>query len=645
MTETPGQEDFDAFVSGSKTVDNQIDNTAKDFGVILSDKFSLKANGTAIPCYSARSASGVHSFAVLTATENSFPVSVSIKSSAFKNPAVLPVQNASSPTTSDGTITFTIKNFGNITVCDKQNYSDALTISVRKKVEYDNIISYEDFDGLHEILLDEVFLEEGEHVFETVSETDYFDFPIINENVFEFFKSSYNLCEITATRQNESVYDENAVYYVFDGKNYITDNFVNEENFETKKDSLYTLITEEATEFGSDKQFFKSLTSNYSVSFSDNAIIKENTVIIFKNGIHTVSGKIDLQNNSEVFFEDGAYVFVSDPFANEESKVSEDADFTNETMFKKDSSHYIPLFRVKTINNVKIYGNAIIDFSKNGEDGKSFVITDGCSDVEISHLTLINLSEWAIDIRTTFASVNNVGIISYRDDGKGIFLSNVAAQTNVTYCFARTADTPITLATAYFDQGHNLSNISITNVNAITDGDVALYLGYRRDRFKGYNESDNIVMENLSLVTLNEGTNDSAALLLDVRGNNLIKNMKIKNAEIYSAGDFVIKTLITDTITPDYENLEIDPYYTEEQYTDGLNPITNLVIENVYSLSGGQIIITAPEGFTATYESTASVTEVKSADETRIESISLNDYPANLTANVLRITETTETGE
>ena len=94
------------FIAGSKTVDNEVDDSAKDYGVILTDKFGLKVNDLDIPCYSARVATGLQSFGIVSATEGSFPLSVQINSGVFANPVVIPADGVSN-LNSGAKLTFT----------------------------------------------------------------------------------------------------------------------------------------------------------------------------------------------------------------------------------------------------------------------------------------------------------------------------------------------------------------------------------------------------------------------------------------------------------------------------------------------------------------------------------------------------------
>jgi len=124
--------------------DGSHNNEAHDVGAIISPYFTLTINGQAVPCYSVRTSRGAHSFAMLDATEQSFPLSVHISAKVdaeeFK---VMPLQYGVTAKTDGREISTEIPSKGNYTLVPDDDITRALTIFVRDKQEYTAPEGYE----------------------------------------------------------------------------------------------------------------------------------------------------------------------------------------------------------------------------------------------------------------------------------------------------------------------------------------------------------------------------------------------------------------------------------------------------------------------------------------------------------------------
>ncbi len=117
--------------------DGSHNNEAHEVGTIISPYFTAKINGQEVPCYSVRTSRGAHSFAILDATDESFPLSVQIEAKvnadAYK---VMPLSYGVSATANGKSVYTEIPSYGNYTLVPDDDITHALTVFVRAKQEY-----------------------------------------------------------------------------------------------------------------------------------------------------------------------------------------------------------------------------------------------------------------------------------------------------------------------------------------------------------------------------------------------------------------------------------------------------------------------------------------------------------------------------
>ncbi len=117
--------------------DGSHNNEAHNVGTIISPYFTAKINGQEVPCYSVRTSRGAHSFAILDATDESFPLSVQIEAKvnadAYK---VMPLSYGVSAKADGKSVYTEIPSYGNYTLVPDDDITRALTVFVRAKQEY-----------------------------------------------------------------------------------------------------------------------------------------------------------------------------------------------------------------------------------------------------------------------------------------------------------------------------------------------------------------------------------------------------------------------------------------------------------------------------------------------------------------------------
>ena len=112
--------------------------------------------------------------------------------------------------------------------------------------------------------------------------------------------------------------------------------------------------------------------------------------------------------------------------------------------------------RAQNAHNVRILGRGILDAT--GRDFKTNMVRlSGCTDVEMSGVTLLNSYGWTlVPMKSKNVKIDNVKIIGWRDNDDGIDVvgcENLA----VTNCFVRTKDDCIAIKASpgYFEEGES----------------------------------------------------------------------------------------------------------------------------------------------------------------------------------------------
>ena len=130
-------EDLDAFISEVDKPDGTHDNDEKETGVILSPYFSLTADGKEVDCYAVRTTYGAHSFAMLDAGADAFPLGFSLSvRCAAEDIGVLPRSYGVGAEYSSGKAAAEIPGFGNYTFVVDGDKERALTVFVREAEEF-----------------------------------------------------------------------------------------------------------------------------------------------------------------------------------------------------------------------------------------------------------------------------------------------------------------------------------------------------------------------------------------------------------------------------------------------------------------------------------------------------------------------------
>ncbi len=131
-------DDLKKFISEVDNADGSHNNEGKEIGTIVSPYFLLKAEDKEVDCYAVRTSLGAHSFAMIDAGAQSFPIKVTLDllyGAEYVN--VLPQKyGVKAETDSTGKATAQIPGFGNYTFVADDKKETALTLIVREAQEF-----------------------------------------------------------------------------------------------------------------------------------------------------------------------------------------------------------------------------------------------------------------------------------------------------------------------------------------------------------------------------------------------------------------------------------------------------------------------------------------------------------------------------
>ena len=109
-------ENLEAFIAEVDYENGEHNNEAKEVGAILSPYFTMKINGTDVACYAVRTAIGAHSFAMIDASEASFPLEIDLGVlTDYRKVTVLPEHYGIKAENTEGGATATVDRCGNYT--------------------------------------------------------------------------------------------------------------------------------------------------------------------------------------------------------------------------------------------------------------------------------------------------------------------------------------------------------------------------------------------------------------------------------------------------------------------------------------------------------------------------------------------------
>ena len=142
--EIKAAEDLEKFIAEVDYEDGNHDNEAKEVGAIISPYFEMKINGTDVACYAVRTAIGAHSFAMIDASEASFPLEINLGVlTEWRKVTVLPEHYGVKAEKTENGATAIIESVGNYTFVLNGDKTKAITLFIRAEETYEAPEGYE----------------------------------------------------------------------------------------------------------------------------------------------------------------------------------------------------------------------------------------------------------------------------------------------------------------------------------------------------------------------------------------------------------------------------------------------------------------------------------------------------------------------
>ncbi len=336
-----------------------------------------------------------------------------------------------------------------------------------------------------------------------------------------------------------------------------------------------TLFTEKEVNFergSSNVTIYKPGVHDYSIE------LKENESVYFAKGVHYIRD-IVLNNNTQVYFEDGAYIHCINPSKDKEVPT-QDPDWQGQTRFNH-------LIRGRGLSNVRIYGHGIIDSYDLSFHARLNCHLLECNNVSISDILFNNPSEWCIDIACCQnVNINNVKIFGYRQNSDGICLED-CKNALVENCFARTGDDVFEVKSRYSNCKIEIGNIRFTNCVAWPE--KARGLGIISETKRHINDCK---WENCIVVSyIPKWMQKLGACVIIGESTGEITNIEFNNIKIFNNVYFPINVTLGEDSTNKVDGVLFKNIYFENEYnlcvqndsTNGI--INNITFDNVYTSS------------------------------------------------------------
>ncbi len=412
-------QDLKKFILEVDNGDGTHDNTAKTEGAIVSPYFELETEGKETPCYAVRTSLGAHSFAMVDAGADSFPLRVTVNLLyGAERLEVLPAKyGVKAELTPLGAAAAEIPGFGNYTFVADDRKETALTLVVR--------------------------------------ETEEFRAP-----------EGYEVMRVPAGTHAEKL------------------------------------------EFTAEKQ-----------------------IMVFEKGTHYLKYNVEFKNNTEVYLEEGCYIYATMPDRKEKPML--DPAWSGMVRWQA-------LFHGANVGNVKLSGRGMIDLTKLDWHARSAVHFENSENVEVTGITLNNSPEWTLYfLYSQNIVVRDVLLFGYRQNSDGICFGdcrNALAEN----CFARSGDDLFEVKSMNGGCTIPIENIRFRRCNGWPDKARGMGIVYESVR-----DMRDVRFENCSIGFASATWQDElGALVVVLGGKATVKDVHFEDIEIHASALYPINVTV-----------------------------------------------------------------------------------------------------
>ncbi len=308
-----------------------------------------------------------------------------------------------------------------------------------------------------------------------------------------------------------------------------------------KKETALTLIVREAEEFSS-PDGYEIIRIAPGIHTEKLIFTSEEQIMYFERGTHYLKYNIEFKNNTQVYLEEGCYIYATMPDRVETPML--DPAWSGMTRWNA-------LFWGNGVENVKISGRGMIDLSKLDWHGRSAIMFDSCKNIEVEGITLNNSPEWTLYFMySENITVRDILLFGYRQNSDGICIVD-GADVLVENCFARSGDDLFEVKSMNGNCDIPIRNIVFRRCNGWPDKARGIGIIYESVR-----DMTDIHFEECSIGFASATWQDELGSLVVILGGKAkVTDITFEDIEIYSSALYPINVTVYDIASAQVKNI------------------------------------------------------------------------------------------
>jgi hypothetical protein len=258
-------------------------------------------------------------------------------------------------------------------------------------------------------------------------------------------------------------------------------------------------------------------------------------VIEYQKGIHYVDNIDIADSNTILYLHSGALLIAKQPTTDSETPTL-NPDWAGKTRWKS-------FLTASYVDNVKIMGHGVIDFTNLDWHARSPITVTGCNNFELSGITLINAPEWNVTVQySKDVYVHDMIIFGYRQNSDGIAICDTE-NALVEDCFIRSGD--------------DLFEVKSLNKASQTGGKHIIFRNCTAwaDKCRGFgiiqetkNDIDDVLYENCAMLfKMATWSEELGSLVVVVGDGGTVSNVTFRDMEVYYDAAYAINVSLGPT--------------------------------------------------------------------------------------------------
>lgn len=258
-------------------------------------------------------------------------------------------------------------------------------------------------------------------------------------------------------------------------------------------------------------------------------------VVEYQKGLHYVDSIDIAESNTILYLHSGALLIAKQPTAASETPEL-NPDWAGMTRWKA-------FLSASYVDNVKIMGHGVIDFTNLSWHARSPVTVTGCNNFEMSGITLINAPEWNVTVQySKDVYIHDMIIFGYRQNSDGIAVCDTE-NALVENCFIRSGD--------------DLFEVKSLSKASETGGKHIVFRGCTAwaDKCRGFgiiqetkNDIDDVLYEDCAMLfKMASWSEELGSLVVIVGDGGEISNITFRRMEVYYDAAYAVNVSLGAT--------------------------------------------------------------------------------------------------